>query len=212
MYTKDIKTAPPFEGLFPLKDKLFEKIYWDIEKNGFDGNKPIEVWMRHDSVIVIDGHARLKAAIKAKLMNVPALLNEFPDEKAAIEHAVRCKKKRRNLSEREIIRCVEALDKSEGKLTEPTAQLLNVGWGKIDKARAVIKKAPDKIKKAVKDGRMSIDSAYNRTVFLKNDFPKSPKLSADENNDIGRIISIIDKRLSKKLQRELIKRLVRNFT
>jgi hypothetical protein len=64
----------------------------------------------------------------------------------------------------------------------------------------------------VKDGRMSIDSAYNRTVFLKNDFPKSPKLSADENNDIEKIISIIDKRLSKKQQRELIKRLVRNFT
>lgn len=221
MFVKDIKTASPFRDLFPIHERILDEIYWDIQKNGYDYSKPIILWESHDS-IVIDGHTRLRAARKAGLCQIPVMLKAFADEEEALQYAIRCQRNRRNLTANEILTCITELDKRKpqgqrndlaqkcamlGKSSAQTATLLGISSRKVEQARAVLDKAPDDIKEAIKSGEMSIHAAYHRIIKPSQGSAESLDTAADELEKIDKIIGIIRERLTKEQIKELIIRL-----
>ena len=101
-----LKTAEPFKNLFPIRDTVISEIIDDMTVNGFDSGHPIVVW----KMIVVDGHTRLKAAIAAGLETVPVICRQFNDENEALEYAIRCQRNRRNLTNGELLQCLQQLD------------------------------------------------------------------------------------------------------
>ena len=212
-----LKTAPPFRDLFPINEKVLDAIYWDMQKNGYDRSQPIIVWESHDS-IVIDGHTRLRAARKAGIFEVPVMLKPFPDENSALEYAIKCQRNRRNLKDFEIMKCLEELDKRRdrggdrgnqyiggkvakapngafGKSAQETANLLGISPRKVERARAVMEKAPEDIKQAVNTGTMTIHAAYNRTI----EKPKITPLTKSEQDALADILKLAQARLTGRL-------------
>ena len=223
MFVKDIKTASPFRDLFPIHERILDEIYWDIQKNGYDHSKPVILWESHDS-IVIDGHTRLLAARKAGLCRIPVMLKAFLDEDEALQYAIRCQRNRRNLTANEILTCIAELDKRRkagrpgndklaqkcanfGKSAQETATLLGISSRKVEQARAVLDKATDDIKEAIKSGEMSIHAAYHRIIKPSQGSAESLDAAADEIGKIDKIIGIIRERLTKEQIKELIIRL-----
>ena len=228
MYVKDIKTALPFCDLFPIRKRVLDDIYWDMERNGYDKSKPLVLWEEHN--VVIDGHTRLRAAIKAKINQIPVVFERFPDENVALKYAIKCQKNRRNLTDNELVACVVELDKrmtkaeagakrwelaqgcaSSGKSAEDTANLLGVSTRKVEQIRTVMDNAPDDIKQMVKTGRMTVNSAYNRTVGARRSaddpFEISTKVLDDfcnltikrfDREQLRYIADVLNKELSKK--------------
>jgi ParB family chromosome partitioning protein len=179
MNIDSINTASPFRDLFPIEDNLVKELYWDMQKNGFDTSKPIVLWKGKS--VVIDGHTRLRAARKAGLYDVPVVMKDFEDVEDALEYAIKSQRNRRNLTDKEIIRCIAELDKRRtagrpsneklasgdanfGKSASETASTLGISTCKVERARTVLNKAPEEVKEAVKSGKITINSAYNKTV------------------------------------------------
>jgi ParB family chromosome partitioning protein len=182
MYIDDIKTASPFRDLFPVRKRVLDDIMWDMRRNGYDNSQPLVLWKDHGN-IVIDGHTRLSAATKADIYQIPVILKAFADEEDALKYAIACQKNRRNLSDSELVACVVELDKRmsigrpklddeknaqpcaiNGRTSQTTADLLGVSARKVEQIRTVMDNANDEIKRMVKTGRMTVNSAYNRTV------------------------------------------------
>jgi hypothetical protein len=187
MYIDDIKTASPFCDLFPVRKRILDDIMWDMRRNGYDNSQPLVLWKDHDNV-VIDGHTRLSAAKKANIYQIPIIFKAFSDEEDALKYAIACQKNRRNLSDSELVACVVELDKrmskaeagakrwelaqdcaSLGRSSQKTADLLGVSARKVEQIRTVMDNADDEIKRMVKTGRMTVNSAYNRTVGARRD-------------------------------------------
>lgn len=212
MYIGSIKTASPFKDLFPIRKRILDDIYWDMQRNGFDISKPIVLWKDHDN-IVVDGHTRLQAAQKAKIVQVSVVLKTFPNEEAALKYAIESQKNRRNLTDGELVACVVELDKrmskaqagakrwelaqgcaSSGKTATDTANLLGVSTRKVEQIRSVMDNADDDIKRMVKTGRMTVNSAYNRTVGAK----RNPDGHFDfDDKELTEFCSIITKRFDR---------------
>jgi ParB family chromosome partitioning protein len=188
MLINEITTASPFRDLFPIRKRIQEDVMWDMRKNGYDNSQPIVLW-KNQGNIVIDGHTRLTAARKANIYQVPVVFKNFSSVEEALKYAIACQKNRRNLSDSELAACVVELDKRLpsgyrsdlkvnlaqpcarlGKSAEETANLLGVSTRKVEQIRTVMDNANDDIKRMVKTGRMTINSAYNRTVGAR----KSP--------------------------------------
>ena len=201
-----IKTAAPFEDLFPVRKRTLEAITWDMRRYGYDVGKPLILWKDHGNLL-IDGHTRLRAAGQAGLCNVPVVFKAFASEDTALKYAVRCQQNRRNLTDAELFACVLELSRkrdgyyynnSAGKL----ATLLGISPAKIGKIRAVIDRAPSQIVAMVKTGRMTIASAYNRCVITR-DYQGNMEL-----NDLHSFCGIIHRRFSQ----EQIDIIVENLT
>lgn len=236
MFIGDIRTASPFRDLFPIIDKVVEGLYWDMQKNGFDPTKPIVLWESHNS-IVIDGHMRLRAANKAGLIQVPVMLKKFATEEDALKYAVHCQRNRRNITDREIIHCIAALDERKdrtknftatpskvpngtlGKSATETANLLGINYRKVERARVVLDEAPDEIKEAVKSGQMSIHEGFQKTKYPEKNSTQPPEkgspeaieLATEEIEQIEQVFEIIKKRLNREQMHELMKYLAQEI-
>jgi len=224
MHVTEIKTASPFQDLFPINNAILKEVVMDMKKNGFDESKPIVLWDRNS--VVIDGHTRLMAAQIAAVNNVPVVMKEFRNEEKALEYAINSQKNRRSLTDSEILHCIAALDKRRdrtrnfnskatdvalGKSAEETAEMLGINRGKVEKARTVIGKAPDEIKEAVQAGEMSINAAYNNTVNPEKESQDSLRKAANDMELMDALISVAKKHFTKELVEELISRLQKIF-
>jgi ParB family chromosome partitioning protein len=167
-----------------------------MRKNGYDNSQPLVLWKDHGNV-VIDGHTRLSAAKKADIYQIPVILKAFSDEEDALKYTISCQKNRRNLSDSELVACVVELDKRKdrtlnfksdsskapcgalGKSAKETAELLGINHRKVERIRTVMDNAPDEIKRMVKTGRMTVNSAYNRTVGAGQPFEITRKVLDD---------------------------------
>ena len=171
-----INLKDEFKNLFPLNETMVDTITENILTYGYDKSQPIHVWK--DDMTLTDGHHRLAAAKKARLKEIPVFYHYFKDLEEALAYAIKLQTDRRNLSDAELLKILQTLDqlkqvgrialdsdkKSSGKSAEITAQKIGVSRSKVEKARTVQNKASEEIKKAVEDGEMSINAAYNATV------------------------------------------------
>ena len=168
-----INLKDEFKNLFPLNETMVDTIAENISSGTYDKSQPIHVWK--EGMILVDGHHRLAAAKKAGLKEIPVFYHYFKDLEEALAYAIKLQTDRRNLSDAELLKILQTLDqlkqvgrialdsgkKSSGKSAEITAQKIGVSRSKVEKARTVQNKAPEEIKKAVEDGEMSINAAYN---------------------------------------------------
>jgi len=182
MKVSEIKTAEPFNKIFPISDKVLAAVVMDMRKNGFDPCHPVIVWKGKNTVI--DGHTRLEAAHLVGLQDIPIIERDFQDEDAAVEYAIRCQRERRNLTDADIARLVEELDlrhqrggdhtsekakaSSEaiapaGKSADETARIIGTSRAKVEKVRAIKARAVPEVKAAVEAGIMSINAGYKTT-------------------------------------------------
>lgn len=175
---KEIVSKTPFNNLFAINPDVLAAITNSMKDTGYDPAFPVVLWGN----TLIDGNTRLKAAIEAGIEEIAMLRKEFNSEKDALEYAIHNQRNRRNITEAEILHCIELLDKpmskkeagklkgskDEGKsnfetkiASEPshkkTAKVLGVGESKVSDARTVLK--DEKAKKEVEFGKKTISKA-----------------------------------------------------
>ena len=178
-----INLKDEFKNLFPFNESMVDIIAKSIVDGAYDKSQPIHVWK--EGMILVDGHHRLEAAKRAGLKEIPVFYHHFKNLEGALMYAIKMQTDRRNLSDAELLKILQTLDqlkqagrsasysdeKSFGKSAEITAQKIGVSRSKVERARTVQNKASEEIKKAIEQGEMSINAAYNATV--KTD--KKPK-------------------------------------
>jgi protein gp37 len=176
----------PFAEIFPTPPLVLAAVTEAMRTWGYDPSQPVIVW--DEGQAVIDGHTRLKAAQEAGIEDIPVHYKSFETEDEALAYAIHLQRNRRNLTDAEIIRCIEALDrrktrggdhKSENyKKSKPpndgidsgksasakkTAKVVGTSPRKVERARTILEHAEEPVKEAVKAGEMSINQAYQLT-------------------------------------------------
>lgn len=175
LYLDQITKAEPFASLFTIKPEVFEAIKADIGSNGFDPSKPINVWKKPDGTrVLIDGYTRVLAAEELGLLRVTAYEKTFASEAEALAYAIHTQKDRRNLSDAELLRLIELLDRpQEGfrstiaafeanggkpmKTADITAEAIGTSRAKVERARAVLADPAEAT--AVRKGEKTIHQA-----------------------------------------------------
>lgn len=185
---EQIKTHPTFESLFPINPGLFEKIEQDIREDRYDTTQPIilATWQGQEEPVCIDGHTRLQAAKDAGIEEVPVFTHEFDTKEEAIEKAIKLQSNRRNMTDAELVTCIQVLDqkkarggdrRSEGAKSNPPnggiettassaeelGNTLGISTRKVERVRTVMDHADEATKEAVKQGELSINRAYQET-------------------------------------------------
>ncbi len=174
MKTDLIRTAEPFQNLFPIREDILNRITADMKRYGFDNAHPIIVWAGH-KFTVVDGHTRLLAARKLGINAIPVVVRDFENEAKALEYAIDSQRNRRNLTDAELMRCITALDKRKktgprkngvtpGKSAAHTGAILGISQVKVEKIRSLLDHAPEEIKEAVRSGNLTINRAYVITM------------------------------------------------
>ena len=184
MSITDIATAEPFRSLFTVRPDVLRTIVGDMRVTGYDACQPIILWQGRD--LVVDGHTRLLAAQEAGIGEIPVVERGFGTEDEAVEYAVGCQRKRRNLTDAEIARCVRELDRRRrpgekqprekgrylplgarapgGCSAARTAELIGTSPTKVKKARTVMDRGSADVKAGVDNGELSLNRAYRLTT------------------------------------------------
>lgn len=175
LYLDELTKAEPFASLFSIKPEVFEAIKSDMAVNGFDPSKPVNVWCKPDGIrILIDGYTRVRAAEELGLLRVTAYEKTFASESEALAYAIHTQKDRRNLSDAELLRLIELVDRpQEGfrsplasieandgqprKTAEVTADTIGTSRAKVERARAVLSDPEEAA--AVRRGEKTIHQA-----------------------------------------------------
>ncbi|UCF85473.1 MAG: hypothetical protein JSV50_07520, partial [Desulfobacteraceae bacterium] len=189
--TNRIKTRAPLNSLFPVDPEMVNAIAEHMKVNRYDETQPIVLWdlteqetSRH-ALYVVDGHTRLLAAKKAKLSPVYVAKMKFQDNDDALQYAIQNQRDRRNLTDADLLRCSEAIDKrkqrggdrkseqvkSKGSSepidsvssAEETARLVGTSPTKVKKVRSVLDHADQETREQVLKGEKSIHKAYTET-------------------------------------------------
>ncbi len=187
---KTFKTHPLFEGLFTINEDLLAKIEQNMRDENYDDSQPIilATWEGQDDPVCIDGHTRLKAATQTGIDEVPFYSYEFETEEDAFEYALRLQSNRRNLTDGDLLHCIERLHqrrprggdrrsehvegltpqscgKQNGRSAgaKRTADLLNISSRKVEQALTVVNYGSPETKAAVLKNEMSINRAYQKT-------------------------------------------------
>lgn len=197
MQTDKIKTAEPFDDLFPIDATTLDAIADDMRRNGYDALQPIILWQGKGCVI--DGHTRLEAARLLKISDVPVVQKAFADEDAAVAYAIHCQRDRRNLTDADIQRWVRELrvrrevgrPKEEIGSPEPInsekeriAKIIGTSSVKVQKAMTIEDHAPAEVKAAVASGEKSINAAYEETQERRKEERKpAPRIPTQQTPD-----------------------------
>ena len=194
LFLDQITKAEPFASLFTIKPEVLAAIKTDIEANGFDPSKPVNVWKKADGTrVLIDGYTRVRAAEALGLLRVTAYEKTFASEAEALAYAIHTQRDRRNLSDAELLRLIELLDQpQEGfrstiaafeaigdkpkKTAEITAEAIGTSRAKVERARVVLSDPEEAA--AVRSGTKTIhqaahDSKAKRTA--KSSTKSKPK-------------------------------------
>lgn len=179
LYLDQLTKAEPFASLFSIKPEVFEAIKADMAVNGFDPSKPVNVWRKADGTrVLIDGYTRVRAAAELGLLRVTAYEKTFASEAEALAYAIHTQKDRRNLSDAELLRLIELVDRpqegfrssiapigaieaSSAKTAAITADAIGISARKVERARAVLSDPEEAA--AVRRGEKTIHQAAEAT-------------------------------------------------
>jgi ParB family chromosome partitioning protein len=156
LFLDQITKAEPFASLFTIKPEVFKAIKADMQANGFDPSKPVNVWKKADGTrVLIDGYTRVRAAEELGFLRVTAYEKTFASEAEALAYAIHTQRDRRNLSDAELLRLIELVDRPQkgfntsvapfgatvGSLTKTaaiTADAVGISARKVERARVVL--------------------------------------------------------------------------
>ena len=182
----ELRVREPFLDLFPVKPAMLATIAGFMREHGFDRSKPINVWLGEN--VVVDGHTRRLAAIDAGIDLVPVCYHDFADEDEALCYAIANQCDRRNMTNADILRCIELVDKRKrwggdrkseeikasrdaliGKSAAETADIVGVSQATVERARTVLDAADEEpdVKQAVLENKMSINAAAKEATKRK---------------------------------------------
>jgi len=189
LYLDQLTKAEPFASLFSIKTEVFEAIKADMSINGFDPSKPVNVWRKADGTrVLIDGYTRVRAAEELGLLRVTVYEKTFASEAEALTYAIHNQKDRRNLSDAELLRLIELVDKPQEGFRAPiapiganeaksaktaaiTAEAIGISVRKVERARAVL--SDTKEATAVRRGEKTIHQAAE-AAKAKRAVPTAP--------------------------------------
>jgi len=204
LYLDQLIKAEPFASLFSIKTEVFEAITADMAVNGFDPSKPVNVWRKPDGTrVLIDGYTRVRAAEELGLLRVTAYEKTFASEAEALAYAIHTQRDRRNLSDAELLRLIELVDRPQTgfntpvasfeatagkprKTAEITADTIGTSRAKVERARAVLSDPEEAA--AVRRGEKTIHQAAEaakakRAVPLMPRRPRTASLEAQKANE-----------------------------
>jgi hypothetical protein len=167
MRISDIVVDPEISKIFVINARTLEEIYEKMLSIGFDESQPLV--LQKGTNILLDGHTRLQAAIKAGFNEVPIVEKEFESRDDAVMYTFERQSMRRNLTGAEILTVAQVYLRDgrkkhdgKGRQAELLAKLLNVGVTTLYQAIAIEKNGTEEIKEKVKSGNMSLKQAYNQ--------------------------------------------------
>ena len=166
---KDIVLLPEFEKMLAMDESVINAMTESMKAEGFKSGHELHVWSHDGKYILIDGHTRRYCAIKAGLISVPCIVHHFETFEEAKQFALREQTDRRNLSDQEIARIymeLAELKGPDGKKAKSDAEIateLQVSPRQIAKIKEVERKASAETLEAFKDGKISLNMAYNET-------------------------------------------------
>lgn len=183
MPLEEIEEMKEFKELFPIHQETLDQVVARMKKYGYDKSQPLHVWKREGRFFLMDGYTRREGAATCGFTEVPVYVHEFPSLEDAMEYTIGLQTARRNLNDAELSNAILRLDalKSRGRKTLPgekkdpeaqeekgksalhLAKVLGTSTTKIEKFRAVEKKATPEVKTAVASGALSINQAYETT-------------------------------------------------
>ena len=169
-----------FSELFPKRADVIANIETHMKCNGYDVGHPVILgtgsWTNNP--VVIDGHTRLFVADELGVK--PSFITkEFVTEDEAVDYAIHAQRDRRNLTDTELLSCIEKIDQrnerhskkdesgkfkpkasneAHGKSAIKTAQKLGISRAKVERART-INSGPEDIREKVENGELSISAA-----------------------------------------------------
>ena len=173
-------TQAPFNSIFPIQTPVLQRIVDRMKKIGFDPAHPILVWKRGSDAVVIDGHTRLQAALSLGIRDIPVIFREFDNPGDALDYAVSRGRKKlapngANSEDHPV---------QHGKSAAKLAEVLNVSLRKAERLRKVAREGSDETKKALCNGDISVNKAYNDTVIRsasrKNTVQEESAISPEE--------------------------------
>ena len=194
LYLDQLTKSEPFASLFSIKPEVFEAIKADMAVNGFDPSKPVNVWRKPDgSRVLVDGYTRVRAAEEIGLLRVTAYEKTFASEAEALAYAIHTQKDRRNLSDAELLRLIELVDRpQEGfraplasieandgqprKTAKVTADTIGTSRAKVERARAVLSDPEEAA--AVRRGEKTIHQAAEAAKAKRAVLPAPTKRRA----------------------------------
>jgi len=149
---------------------VLEAVKGAMAEWGYDQSQPIIVW--DEGQAIIDGHTRLRAAQEVGVEDIPVHYKSFATEEEALAYAIHLQRNRRNLTDTEILRCIEALDRKrkqsegqerEGGKFQPKASNEAIGKSAYETARvAGISRA--KVERARTPGRGNLGPGGLQTL------------------------------------------------
>ena len=110
---RDLVKVAPFKDLFPLDADVVDALVASMRARGYDADRPVVAWRpdgKAGPLVLVEGHMRVAAAIKARIDAIPVTVRAFRDEDAAFIFAVAEQRDRRNLTKLEI---AEAIARAE---------------------------------------------------------------------------------------------------
>jgi len=198
-----VHIAEPFSEIFPVDNKTLRAIQENITHHGFDEAEPLIVWKRNGKLVCVDGHTRYMAAQALGLLQVPVIEKSFDTDDAAVEYAIHRQRDRRNLSDAELWKCIEWMDKRKErgertdlaqscaksetrnpKSAEQTAQTLGISARKVEQVRTVLDHGDDETKQAIEQGEISINKAYEETQKRRLDSKEKTKKQREREREI----------------------------
>ncbi len=175
----DVAIREPFSSLFPIQPKILAAITAAMGP-GYDEAEPVVIWAEEN--VLVDGHTRLQAAKNAGLTLILANYHSFPDEEAALVYAIARQRKRRNITNADIMRWVALVDQrrqagrpeklapsgaNSGKSAKETAKIVGVSQRTVERVRTVMDSDDDDVKQAVLSGDLSFTTAADEVIEKK---------------------------------------------
>lgn len=163
----EITEAEPFKSLYPVKEDTLERIKLDMEENGFDEDKPLNVWGRERELILIDGYTRLRAAKESGISEVWIRERAYADENEALSEAIKQQINRRNLDGAELLASIRLIKNSDiydtlkGNKNAAIGEMLGKSEKTIERANYVENNATDEEKKKIENDEASINQTFN---------------------------------------------------
>lgn len=192
---------PELKGIYKQEEKEIVNISEDMKINDYNPANPLT--LSKDNVIV-DGHTRYLAALRAGLKKVAVIYKHFDSRQEMLSYAYAQQLNRRNLSDSEIFlsyQKLKALTDENGKKAKTDVEIaeqLQISPRQVAKMKEVEKKASSETMDKIISGETTVNKVYNeikaseKTIVQKDEVVKNEQ----EKNSVETKPKKISKKLS----------------